>query len=137
MNPENFDPVAAAFCFDGANVPAEETEVPPDVIGQLFENAKFDAAMCAPGSATALAVESSGYTRKRQSDAPAEVDDAHRLEKGIGETSLVRRKRTLSAWMSGELALGKTARELIDHAARHDRETANLLREVADELDAD
>jgi uncharacterized protein Yka (UPF0111/DUF47 family) len=76
--------------------------------------------------------------KNRAAPAATEVtdDDEHQHTLAKMETSLDRRRRNLSTWMRGELALGKSASELIDHAARHDQATANLMREVAEELEA-
>jgi hypothetical protein len=54
---------------------------------------------------------------------------------GLGlQKSGDRRKLALRGWLASQLAIGKSATELIEHAARHDLQTANLLRELAAEL---
>jgi len=54
------------------------------------------------------------------------------LHKNAGE----RRKLGILAWLRSQLALGKSADELIEHAETHDLEVANLIRTCAAELEA-
>lgn len=61
------------------------------------------------------------------------VADGRELEKRmVGE----RRRNGLRQWLASELALGKSADDLIAHAERFDPEIAGVLREVAQELAA-
>lgn len=53
------------------------------------------------------------------------------LEKNSGQ----RKKAMLRGWFSSQLAVGKSAADLIQHAERHDLQTANLLRDLAAEID--
>jgi hypothetical protein len=149
MDANPMDAVAETFAFDRAEFPESADlagEVPCDV-QKFFEAAQYDAAAGRNGAAARLESETEDFhkradtilrgERKSPAASPAasgDGDDPHRLEKT--ESPLTRRKRNLSVWMRSEFALGKTAGELIDHAQRHDPATANLLREVADELEA-
>lgn len=139
------DPELNAFLDLSANMP-DVTEEVPDAIGELFEAGRLDAAIGKTGAAVALRAETANLDKraseilKRSRDAaPADwdaplTDDSHALAKM--DTPLDRRKRSYAAWLRTEMALGKTCRELIDHAAKHDLGVANLLREVAAELEA-
>lgn len=69
-----------------------------------------------------------GHTRLR-SERPVD-------ERDLGlEKSGDRRKLALRGWLASQLAIGKSASELIEHAARHDPQTANLLREIFAEME--
>jgi hypothetical protein len=59
------------------------------------------------------------------------MDENLGLEKRAGD----RKKYTLKAWMAEQFALGRTANELIEHAAGHDQQTAELLRELATQIE--
>jgi hypothetical protein len=144
---DHLDPELNAYIFGDGSLSIQADVTPEashaDPIAKLFSDAVFDQAIGTPGAAVALQAETSHIHKRagelwrhEKTPAPAVIvtDEEHQLAKM--ETGLDRRKRGLSAWMRGELALGKSARELIDHAARHDQETANLLQEVADELEA-
>jgi hypothetical protein len=76
---------------------------------------------------------SSSPRRERQEPEAGEwrpgMDVDFGLEKNAGE----RKKSTLRAWFRSQLALGKTAADLIEHAAAHDRATADVLRALAAE----
>lgn len=50
------------------------------------------------------------------------------------ETSSDRKKQNCRAWLREQVALGKTSRELISYAQKHDLAVANMLREIAAEL---
>jgi hypothetical protein len=63
---------------------------------------------------------------------PEPTGDDDQLAKVLSPQS--RRRRILTDWMQGELALGKSAQELIDYAAQHSPETAGELREIAASL---
>ena len=60
------------------------------------------------------------------------TDDSHVLAKTMASD---RRRQNLAVWMHSQLALGKSARQLIEHAALHDATTAQLLTEIASELE--
>jgi hypothetical protein len=45
-----------------------------------------------------------------------------------------RRRQNCRVWLLSQVALGKTAHNLIAHAQRHDPNTANLLREISTEM---
>jgi hypothetical protein len=151
MNRPEIDGIAEASVFDGCEFPQTADlaagEGASCAVRDFFENAVFDSAIGRNGAAERLQSETQEFQkradtilrgeRKSPAASPAasgDADDPHRLEKM--ETPLTRRKRNLSVWMRSEFALGKTAGELIEHAAQHDQATANLLREVADELEA-
>ena len=82
--PIEIDPLLKAF-FGMDEIPDNAEEV-PDAIGKLFESAALSAGMAAPGFADALASESAKYARKRESDAPLEVEETRRLEKRFGRS---------------------------------------------------
>jgi hypothetical protein len=56
-------------------------------------------------------------------------DDGGPLEKISGD----RKREALRSWFSGQLAIGKTAQELVEYAERHDPHTAATLRALAAE----
>jgi hypothetical protein len=147
MNPEL---EAWLFSDGGLHIEAVTPEA-DDAIFKLFEDAKFDKALGTPGGAVALQAETADLNKRagelwRHETAPLGgrhitfelepaviTDDDGRLAKM--ETGADRRKRNLSVWLAGELALGKSAGELIRHARQYDAVTANLLQEISDELE--
>ena len=52
------------------------------------------------------------------------------------ESASDRKKRNLTFWVRGELALGKSCRELAEYARRYDPATAQLIEQIGEELEA-
>ena len=132
--------------------PLDKPEV-PDAFDQFVATSKLAGALGGDRMAHARAerfqneIENiDAHVRKNRRAAPADLskgndwneeivlDDSHTPAKM--ETAHDRRKRNYALWMKHELALGKTAGELIAHAAQHDAGVARLLAEVAEELEA-
>lgn len=143
------DPVLDAF-IGGLQMPDITTEV-PDAIDELRENGALAAQLGGDQlghahvdrfrdqTAQLDARAERIFKRDRTTPAPPSndwdaplTDDSHALAKM--ESAFDRRKQNYAVWMRTELALGKSARELIDHAAQHDAGVANILREVAKDL---
>jgi hypothetical protein len=120
----------------------------PDPMQRFIETAELRGALGARDAARILDSPSSAridfsdidadekaFAKKMRADWEEDlIGDSHVLAKI--ETSASRRRTNLAIWMRGQFALGKSARELISHAEKHDGHTANLLREIAHELQA-
>ena len=151
-------PIDPALSFMDLNIPDTTAEV-PDVFTKLFEDgalayqlggdrmAHARVARFREQAASQLDIQATQLFKNRNrlptagaskaaDDWNEEIvpDDSHVLAKM--ESSFDRKKRNYSIWMREQIALGKSAGELIDFAAKTDAGVARLLREVAEELEA-
>jgi hypothetical protein len=127
--------------------PIDVREESPDVFSKFIEQAAVCAALpigdrhivsSAPVAKFDFAdidADAKIYAKRMAEEWNEEItNDSERLAKM--ETPGNRRRENLRGWLQGQLVLGKSARELIDHAGKYDAGVANVLREIAAEIKA-
>lgn len=150
MNPNVSLEFSDLFKTDGADVTPT-----PDPFRRFFEAAHLRGAGVESSELHSTEIEDRfrklhNVERWQQAAKAANIGEARRAAQNEWEETITapeyqklektmsgeRRKLALREWLRGELSLGKSAADLIEHAEKFDPEIAGVLAELASELQA-